>query len=135
MSTFLTELRSVVVPGRGGRHGPLPPVLLAMTLVTGLVDAFSYLMLGHVFVANMTGNVVILGFALVGTPGFSIAASLLAVLAFTLGALAGGKVASRLAHHRGHLFSTAASIQSVFLLTGVILALMTTLPIPSDFRY
>ena len=37
-----------------------------MTLVTGLVDAFSYLVLGHVFVANMTGNVVLLGFALAG---------------------------------------------------------------------
>ena len=29
-----------------------------LTVVTGLVDAFSFLRLGHVFVANMTGNVV-----------------------------------------------------------------------------
>ena len=36
-----------------------------MTLVTGLVDAFSYLVLGHVFVANMTGNVVSLAALLV----------------------------------------------------------------------
>ncbi len=35
-----------------------------MTLVTGLVDAFSYLVLGHVFVANMTGNVLFIAFAL-----------------------------------------------------------------------
>lgn len=68
MSTFLTEIRELLVPGLRARHGPLPPLLLAMTLVTGLVDAFSYLLLGHVFVANMTGNVVILGFALVGAP-------------------------------------------------------------------
>jgi uncharacterized membrane protein YoaK (UPF0700 family) len=39
-------------------HGPLPVFLVALTVVTGLVDAFSYLRLGHVFVANMTGNVV-----------------------------------------------------------------------------
>jgi hypothetical protein len=40
-------------------HGPLPALLVVcMTVVTGLVDAFSYLSLGHVFVANMTGNVV-----------------------------------------------------------------------------
>jgi uncharacterized membrane protein YoaK (UPF0700 family) len=135
MSTFLTEIREVLVPGPGTRHGPLPPLLLAMTMVTGLVDAFSYLLLGHVFVANMTGNVVILGFALVGAPGFSIAASLLAVVAFAVGALSGGKVGSRLAHHRGHLFSTAASIQAIFLLTGVILAALTAVPIPSGFRY
>ena len=39
----------------------LPALLLALTLVTGLVDAVSYLALGRVFTANMTGNVVFLG--------------------------------------------------------------------------
>jgi uncharacterized membrane protein YoaK (UPF0700 family) len=39
-------------------HGPLHVFLVCLTVVTGLVDAFSYLSLGHVFVANMTGNVV-----------------------------------------------------------------------------
>ena len=39
-------------------HGPLPVLLVCLTVVTSLVDAFSYLRLGHVFVANMTGNVV-----------------------------------------------------------------------------
>src|SRR5271165_279042 len=43
------------------RHGPLPALLLVHTVVTGLVDAVSYLKLGHVFVANMTGNVVFPG--------------------------------------------------------------------------
>jgi len=37
--------------------------LLTLTFVTGLVDAVSYLRLGRVFVANMTGNVVFLGFS------------------------------------------------------------------------
>ena len=32
-------------------------VLLLLTFATGLVDAVSVLVLGHVFVANMTGNV------------------------------------------------------------------------------
>ncbi len=50
----------------GRSHGPLPVLLVALTVVTGLVDAFSYLSLGHVFVANMTGNVVFLGFGLAG---------------------------------------------------------------------
>jgi uncharacterized membrane protein YoaK (UPF0700 family) len=39
-------------------HGLLPALLVCLTVVTGLVDAFSYLSLGLVFVANMTGNVV-----------------------------------------------------------------------------
>ena len=68
-------------------HGPLPVLLVCLTIVTGLVDAFSYLRLGHVFVANMTGNVVFLGFALAGVGEISILASLLAVLAFALGAV------------------------------------------------
>jgi len=63
-------------------HGPLPLFLVCLTVVTGLVDAFSYLRLGHVFVANMTGNVVFLGFGLAGVGEISIVASLLAVLAF-----------------------------------------------------
>src|SRR5215469_9168022 len=44
--------------GTGGKpQGPLPPLLLAPTVVTGVVDAVSILRLGRVFVANMTGNV------------------------------------------------------------------------------
>ena len=81
MSVF-TEIRQTIVPDRDARHGPLPPLLVAMTFVTGLVDAFSYLLLGRVFVANMTGNVVLLGFALVGAPGFSIAASVVSIAFF-----------------------------------------------------
>ena len=66
MTAFLAGVRGTVVPDARGRHGPLPPVLLSMTVVTGLVDAVSYLTLGHVFAANMTGNVAFLSFALAG---------------------------------------------------------------------
>ncbi len=54
-------------------------MLVAMTMVTGLIDAFSFLVLGHIFVANMTGNVVFLAFALAGASGFSIPACLVAL--------------------------------------------------------
>ncbi len=50
----------------------LPPVLLGLTVVTGLVDAVSYLALGHVFTANMTGNIVFLAFAIAGASGLSL---------------------------------------------------------------
>ena len=82
MQTFLTEVRETLIPSRNDRFGPLPPLLVGLTVVTGLVDAFSYLLLGHVFVANMTGNVVFLGFAVAGASGFSIAASLVALVSF-----------------------------------------------------
>src|ERR1700690_4121281 len=126
-TTFLTDLRTdiraTLLPDRDRGHGPLPPLLISMTLATGLVDAFSYLILGHVFVANMTGNVVFLGFALAGAPGFSIAASLAAMAAFAVGALVGGRFGTRHRDHRGRLHSTAAATQAAFLVAGVILAI------------
>ena len=70
----------------------LPFALLGMTAVTGLVDAVSFLSLGHVFTANMTGNVVFLGFAIAGVPEVSAARSLTALAAFLIGALVGGRV-------------------------------------------
>ncbi|UOX85001.1 DUF1275 domain-containing protein [Amycolatopsis sp. FBCC-B4732] len=70
----------------------LAALLLALTVVTGVVDAVSFLGLGRVFVANMTGNVVFLGFAAAGETTLSVLASLTAVLAFLAGALAGGRL-------------------------------------------
>src|SRR5947209_16913145 len=64
------------------RHGPLPALLLVLTVATGVVDAVSILALGRVFIANMTGNVFFIGFALAGAPGFSLIASLLALAGF-----------------------------------------------------
>jgi hypothetical protein len=42
-TSFLTDIRDTLVPRRDSRHGPLPPLLVSMTMVTGLVDPFSYL--------------------------------------------------------------------------------------------
>ncbi|HEY4371850.1 MAG TPA: YoaK family protein [Burkholderiales bacterium] len=68
----------------------LLPLLFVLTFNTGLVDAVSYLLLGHVFVANMTGNIILLGFSLVGVSDFSLAASVTALLMFGAGAVLGG---------------------------------------------
>lgn len=135
MHQYFQDLRQTLAPGRESAYGPLPPLLVAMTLVTGLVDAFSYLVLGHVFVANMTGNVVLLGFALVGTKGFSIAASALAIASFGLGALLGGRVGSLLSSHRGRHLSTAAVMQCAFLAIAVAFAALAGLPVHSGYRY
>ena len=69
--------------------------LAALTVVSGLIDAVSFLGLGHVFTANMTGNVLLLGFAAAGAPGFSMGPSLCALVAFVVGAVAGGQLARR----------------------------------------
>jgi len=72
-----------------------PYVLLGMTAVTGLVDAVSFLSLGSVFTANMTGNILILAFATARVPGLSVARSLTALVAFFMGAIVGGRITAR----------------------------------------
>jgi uncharacterized membrane protein YoaK (UPF0700 family) len=72
-------------------HGPLPALLLALTVVTGLVDAVSIIALGRVFVANMTGNIVFAGFALAGVPGYSGWGSVFALIGFVTGATGGAE--------------------------------------------
>jgi uncharacterized membrane protein YoaK (UPF0700 family) len=117
------------------RHGPLPPLLVAMTVVTGLVDAFSYLVLGHVFVANMTGNVVFLGFALAGAPGFSFTASALALIAFFAGAYVGGTLGLRHASHRGRLLARASALEATLIGVSLVVVAVSRHPIGAGARF
>ena len=71
---------------------PLVVALYGLTFVTGVIDAVSFLGLGHVFTANMTGNVVLLGFALGGTADLSVGRSLAALCAFAIGSVVGGRL-------------------------------------------
>jgi uncharacterized membrane protein YoaK (UPF0700 family) len=97
------------------RH-PLSVALLTLTFTTGLIDATSYLGLGHVFTANMTGNIVLLGFGIAGTGGLPVVSPLVSMMAFLIGAGAGGLLAVRMAdRHRRH-FGSALAIE--VLLTG-----------------
>jgi uncharacterized membrane protein YoaK (UPF0700 family) len=103
--------------------------LLTLTVVTGLVDAVSYLRLGHVFVANMTGNVVFLGFSVDPHSGLSAIASLVAIAGFALGALAGGRAAHSLAAtDPGRWLATALGAEAVLL--GIVAALTGTGVLP-----
>ncbi len=74
-----------------------PALLHLFTAITGLVDAVSFIGLGHIFTANMTGNIVLLGFASVGVPGLSVPRSLVALAAFLFGALIAGRMAMSIA--------------------------------------
>ncbi|MFJ6988554.1 MULTISPECIES: YoaK family protein [unclassified Streptomyces] len=74
----------------------LVPTLLLLTVLSGMIDAVSFLGAGHVFTANMTGNVVILGFASAGAPGFSVPHSATSLACFVAGAVAGGRVVRHL---------------------------------------
>jgi uncharacterized membrane protein YoaK (UPF0700 family) len=88
------------VPGSAVMQRRLMALLYLATVVAGVVDAVSFLTLGRVFVANMTGNVVFVGFGLAGAAGISVARSLAALAAFLLGSAAGGAMARALERHR-----------------------------------
>ncbi|MEU3844746.1 YoaK family protein [Streptomyces sp. NPDC028635] len=124
-----------LVPHRDDRHGPLPALLLILTVVTGLVDAVSYLALGRVFVANMTGNVVLLGFALGGSTSLSALASVVSLGAFLTGALAGGLVGGRHAAHRGRLLRAATGAQTVLVAVTVAVAAACDGQVTTGVRY
>jgi len=105
-------------------NNTMPLLLHIATAITGLIDAISYLALGHVFTANMTGNVVFLAFAVAGAPGLSIRRSLTALVAFFIGALIGGQLATRLAELvRPKWITTALSMESALLLVATLAAI------------
>ena len=84
------------------RH-PLTRALLVLTFATGVIDAVSFLGLGNVFTANMTGNVVLLGFGISGAPGLPILAPLVSLGSFFLGSVVGGRMANRFPAKTNHL--------------------------------
>ncbi|MBK4348397.1 YoaK family protein [Lacisediminihabitans changchengi] len=81
---------------------PLLPVdhhfiagLLLLTASTGCVDAVSYLALDKVFTGNMTGNVLFIGFGLVGAGTTPLLNNVVALLGFVVGSILGGRIVGR----------------------------------------
>jgi uncharacterized membrane protein YoaK (UPF0700 family) len=100
----------------------LPPILLALTLTTGLIDAASYLGLGHVFTANMTGNVVLLGFGLANAGGLPVVAPLISLGAFLAGASAGGRLGLGAAERHERVVLLAVGSEVILLAIAAIVA-------------
>jgi len=107
---------------RHPKHGPLPILLIVLSAVAGLIDAVSLVTLGRIFVANITGNILVLGLALAGVPGIVKEASIVALVAFAVGAYAGGRVIARVGNHRGRLMARMAGLQLVFLVAAAPVA-------------
>jgi uncharacterized membrane protein YoaK (UPF0700 family) len=116
------------------RHGPLPALLLGLTVFSGVVDAVSILGLGRVFVANMTGNVVFVGFAVAGALGISLAATLIALAGFLAGACTGGRLVGRLRADRARLIAVAATAELVLVTVATILVAAAHRPLSAGPR-
>jgi uncharacterized membrane protein YoaK (UPF0700 family) len=109
---------------RDPRHGALPLLLLVLTTTSGVIDAVSILGLGRVFVANMTGNIVFIGFAIAAVPGFSLAASVAALGGFLIGAFTGGAMVDAFGKHRGLLLRNACGLESVLVASALVVTLI-----------
>jgi uncharacterized membrane protein YoaK (UPF0700 family) len=107
----------------------LPFVLLVLTGLTGIVDAESFLSFGHVFTANMTGNVVFIAFALAGAQGLSVARSGTALVGFLTGVVLGARMALHLdRRHATRRLAAALFVQAAALFVAA------TIVIGSDGR-
>jgi uncharacterized membrane protein YoaK (UPF0700 family) len=109
------------------RH-PLARSLLLLTASTGLVDAASYLGLGHVFAANMTGNIVLLGFGIVGGYGLPVVAPLVSLAAFLVGATVGGRMVRSRGAQQWSLFTMALIIEACVLAGAAVVAGVAHMP-------
>jgi len=96
--------------------------LLLLTFATGLVDAISVLVLGHVFVANMTGNIIFLGFWFVRDTGIDMTAAVVAFIGFLTGATIGGGLARHLGARVRRWLTTSLGAEVTMLMTLSILA-------------
>ncbi len=123
-ATPSTAVDQLSLPQRAARtiRHPLSRTLLVLTFTTGLVDAASYLGIGHVFTANMTGNIVFLGFGIAGSGGLPVVAPLISLAAFLLGAGGGGVLASRLAQRHPQHMARALGIEVVVVAVAAIIA-------------
>lgn len=107
------------------RH-PLTRALLALTFTTGLVDAVSYLALGRVFTANMTGNVVLLGFGIAGGGGLPVVAPVISLAAFLLGSGTGGVLVRRMGERHPALLARALGIEVSLIAGAAVIAAATS---------
>src|SRR5215210_6589333 len=87
----------VPVPRRVGARRLSPAgvrdlLLLGLTFSSGAVDAISFIALGKVFTAFMTGNIVFLGLGVADAGGPSVARVLIAIGAFAAGVYAARRI-------------------------------------------
>jgi uncharacterized membrane protein YoaK (UPF0700 family) len=129
------DVSDTLAPRTGTKEGILPPLMILLTVVTGIVDAVAYLRLGHVFVANMTGNVVFLGFGIAGAGGISISASLTALGSFLVGGVAGGRIGARWSVNRGRHLTATAAMELLLVAGGLVVMAFSPHHIGAESRY
>ena len=96
--------------------------LLLLTFATGLADSLSILVLGHVFVANMTGNVIFLGFWLAPRTSIDLTAVAVALPTFVTTTILSGRLSRHFGIRTRPWITTVLATEIVLLVTLSILA-------------
>ncbi|MGO8767430.1 MAG: YoaK family protein [Mycobacterium sp.] len=96
--------------------------LLLLTFATGIADAISILVLGHVFVANMTGNVIFLGFWLAPRTSIDLTAVVVALPTFVCTTIVSGRVLRQFGDRTRAWITTVLATEIVLLLSLSVLA-------------
>lgn len=109
--------------------------LLVLTFVTGMVDAISFLGLGRIFTANMTGNVVFLAFALAGAKDLSAARSATALCVFGFGSLLAGRIANLRPRASADLLLLAMKAEALLLLVAAGVTVFARVDLPPGAAY
>jgi uncharacterized membrane protein YoaK (UPF0700 family) len=124
-STVFTHSDAPGAPGEA-----FPVYLLALTAGAGIVDATSYLAFSHTFAATMTGNLIFVGLAGIGAPGFVLVALVGALISFFLGAFVAGRWIHRRSANRVQLLRGFTSAQLVPTALAALLSFLLGTPLP-----
>lgn len=109
-------------------------IILLLCMVSGIVDVIGYLQLGHVFTANMTGNIIIMGMALGHLHTVSLVRSGAAFVGFIIGNAAGTLFLGR--SHPGSVWSSRMTmIISVQLVFFLLFAWLSAAPLVPAMEY
>jgi uncharacterized membrane protein YoaK (UPF0700 family) len=103
-----------------GRH--TVAALLLLTFATGLADAVSVLVLGRVFVANMTGNVIYLGFWLAPRSSLDLGGVAVVMPTFVATTILSGRLHRLIGHRARPWITIVLTTELVLLVTLSILA-------------
>ncbi len=116
------------------RDGPLPAMLVALTMLAGVVDATSVLALDHVFVAAVTGNIVFIGLGIAGAEGFSVLSPAVALAGFVVGVIPGARLCRRSGGHRGRAVRDIALLKAGLAVPVTVAVVITPEPLHPAVR-
>ena len=107
--------------------------IFLLTWTAGCLDAISYLSLGQVFTANMTGNTILFGLAAVQGETLTVLRSVVALAGFCLGALFGASLVERNRERTSWTpeMSAAITIEGVLLVIFSIVWLLVRVKAPT----